>query len=456
MVIIKVTLEVEFVKMIRVICLLLSIWGFSCLWVNPLASAQTMPQHTGKVAVYPRNPHYLQDAAGNPVVLIGFGNEQKNRSTVLDQLSGKINYQRAFADWSGRKEDPNAYERGRPWPMVGGKADMDVWNETYWANLRSYIEDARDRGIVVGLTIWDGHYGLPGGRAGADSVWQSKYNIQNIQWAYNREALVNYRNPRPTGGDAERLVYYQRRWIDRLISEIKAYPNVIIELNNEDPLQESWFLWWAQYFKDRGDFVIAVNGGAVRESTFASSPLLDMWSVHKRTDRSITPARYAWNKVIVADADDQCDNLDATRARKIAWRSFLKGGHWNDFVCSDTVGFPDSTKTQYYGHLLSFIKTRAVPFAEMSPNPSLVSTGTVLAEPGFYYLAYVEGRVNLDLSAVSGILDYEWYNPRIGITIASGQVQGGAVRAFSPPGLGDFVLWVRKRSAERLANLALR
>ena len=429
------------------------------------AWAQMSGQGTGRVGVYTLNRHYLQDSTGKPFVIIGFGNEEKNDSSTLKILAGKVTYQRAYAASWQRLQSPNDYKFGRPWPMVGGKADMGTWNETFWLNLKNYIENARDRGIIVGLTIWDGHYDLPGGKAGADSVWNAQYNLQGIQWAYDYDALVSFSNPTPRSSDSrERLVYHQRQWVDRLMNEVKGYPNVLIELNNEDSVgaSENWWLWWAQYFKDRGGFVVAINEepngsrGGVSDKTFASTPLLDMKSYHTRSDTSITSTRLSYNKVMVADADNACDDLDAASARKMAWRSFLKGGHWNDFVCFDTAGFPNSTKIQYYGHLLNFIKTRFVPFAEMSPNNSLVSTGSALSKSGLYYLAYVEGNVDLDLSAASGTLDYEWYNPRTGNDAGSGQVQGGAIRTFFLPGSDDFVLWVHASVPLQPTNVVLR
>jgi Putative collagen-binding domain of a collagenase len=430
-------------KMFIIACFVLS-----CLLVTDLPVAA---RGTGRVGVHANNRRYLEDASGNPVVIIGFGNETKNKAAILDRLKGKINYQRAYVAWWSRKQDPNAYDGGRPWPMAGGKADLDTSNEIFWANLRDYVENARDRGIIVGLTIWDGHSDLPGGKFGADSVWNAQYNIQGIQWSYDYKALVNFPNPSPQSGNAqERLVYYQRRWIDRLIKEIKAYPNVLIELDNEtDQAPERWFLWWADYFIEKGNFVIATTWNSrytISDETFSKDPRLHLKSYHSRSDEAITATRLAWNKIIVADADNKCSNLDATRARKIAWRSFLKGGHWNDFVCADTKGFPDSTKTQHYGHLLDFIKTRDVPFTEMMSS-NLISPGAALAKPGLYYLAHVEGSANLDLTTVSGVLDYEWYNPRTGKKSDSGQVQGGSVQTFAPPASGDFVLWIRVASA---------
>jgi hypothetical protein len=419
-----------------------------------VANLSYAAQERGRVAVHATNPRYLQDASGKPIVIIGFGNEAKNRTDILDELKGKINYQRAYVALWGRRQDPKAYEGGRPWPMVGGKADMDVWNEIFWANLRSYLKNTGDRDISVGLTIWDGHYDLPGGKAGGDSVWNSQYNLQGVQWRYDYEALVNFSNPNPRSSNVrERLVYYQRRWVDRLIEEIKTYPNVVIELDNETKkASESWFLWWADYFLKRGDFVIATTWNSrytISDETFAKERRLHMKSYHSRSDEPITPKRLSWNKVIVADADNKCSNFEGNSARKTAWRSFLKGGHWNDFVCADWKGFPDSTKIQYYRHLLNFIRTRAVPFADMEPNSKIVSSGTALAKPGLYYLAYVEGSVDIDLSSTRNMLEYEWYDPRTGMKAGQGQVQGGSGRTFSPPGPGDFVLWVRAASGAK-------
>jgi len=432
---------------------------FNCLFLISLLSGvpYLWAQGTGRVAVYGPNPRYLQDAEGRPFVIIGFGREERPERSVLDQLKGKINYQRVYAAWWHRNDHPDQYCCGRPWVMVRGNADMNVWNETYWSNLHDYLRNARERDIVVGLTIWDGHSWLPGGKFGDEAVWNSQYNVQGVQWAYDYAALVNFPNPQPTGGYSERLVYHQRRWVDRLIGEIKAYPNILIELDNEtDHASESWFLWWADYFIQKGDFVIATTWNSkytISDETFSRDPRLNMKSYHSRTDEAITTARLSWNKVIVADADNKCSNLNATIARKIAWRSFIKGGHWNDFVCGATA-FPDSTKIRYYGHLLNFIKTRSVPFAEMSPNNSLVSNGNLLSKLGRYYLAYIEGKVNLDLRAVPGILHFEWYNPRTGNDAGSGRIQGGTVRTFSPPSSGDFVLWVRDTSMAPPNSLA--
>ena len=74
-----------------------------CLLITDLSVAA---QGTGRVAVHATKRRYLQDASGNPIVIIGFGNEAKNRAAILDGLKGKINYQRAYVALWGRKHEP--------------------------------------------------------------------------------------------------------------------------------------------------------------------------------------------------------------------------------------------------------------------------------------------------------------------------------------------------------------
>jgi hypothetical protein len=403
---------------------------------------------TGHVTVYGPNHRYLEDANGNPFALVGFGNEGRNTPAVLAQLAGKIDYQRAYAtSWdSGRS--PDEYALGRPWPTVNGLCDMSTWNETYWSNLRDYVAHARDAGITVGLTLWDGHSDLPGGKSGAVSIWNASLNAQGVQWAYDATALTQFPTPSPTGGASEKLVYYQRRWIDRLLQEIAPYPNVVIELDNEtDQAPTAWWLWWASYIRAAGPYVVATTWQAtytIPDDVFSSDARLDMKSYHQRDDASVvTSQRYAWDKIIVVDGDTDCSDIDAATARGLAWRSLLRGGHWNDFVCIDTP-FPDTQKLQSYGYLLDFLRTRSVALWDMAPHAELVTSGLAMSKPGTSYLVYTQSSVTVDLSAAAGTLSWSWYDPSRGVDVGSGTIAGGASRSFALPGNGDYVLWIHR------------
>jgi hypothetical protein len=425
------------------------------------------PPRTRSIAVYAPNPRYLQDVTGRPMVLVGFGNELKNRPAVLAQLRGKINYLRAYVTWFNTEGSSSEYERGTPFPKIrDGLWDLDAWDETFWSNLRDYLDNTRDRGFIAGLTIWEGHTSLPDptikGKLKAflrrspnrDSLWNSKKNLQGIQWAYDYQALANFPNPNPHSSNArERLVYYQRRFMDRLLDEARTYPHIIFELDNEtNQASEDWFLYWAHYIKERTGFLVATNWG-ISDISLGKTTLVDMKSYHSRSDTSINSSTLALNKVIVADADNACDNLDPLNARRIAWQAFIKGGHWNDFVCGDKT-FPDAAKLDYYGKLLGFLESSNIHFWQMIPDNSILDnsiavSGSALGKRGSEYLVYLPlgGLVTLDLSDAAGPLDVQWYNPRTGEYSSQMPTSGGRGRTFTPPFEGDAVLHLKARGS---------
>jgi hypothetical protein len=92
--------------------------------------------------------------------------------------------------------------------------------------------------------------------------------------------------------------------------------------------------------------------------------------------------------------------------------------------------------------------TAKVPFERMEPHDDLVRGGTayVLAEPGQGYAAYLPagGSVTLDLSAATGTLSVEWFDPRTGAWLAPAGVLGGAPRILKAPQSGDWAVWIHR------------
>lgn len=52
--------------------------------------------------------------------------------------------------------------------------------------------------------------------------------------------------------------------------------------------------------------------------------------------------------------------------------------------------------------------------------------------------------VTVDLSASSGKLHVEWFNPRTGKEMDGGSTNGGGMRSFSAPFTGDAVLYLHR------------
>jgi hypothetical protein len=82
------------------------------------------------------------------------------------------------------------------------------------------------------------------------------------------------------------------------------------------------------------------------------------------------------------------------------------------------------------------------------PHGDLVSSeiiGYCLAKPGSQYLVYLPtgGSVTLNLSAVTGTLNVEWFNPATGLKTQAGTVGGGSsVTVPAAPFSGPSVLFL--------------
>ena len=89
--------------------------------------------------------------------------------------------------------------------------------------------------------------------------------------------------------------------------------------------------------------------------------------------------------------------------------------------------------------------------AQMTPQNGLASTGYCLAHAATTdaaYLVYLPdgNKVTVDLTAATGELMVEWFDPETGATRNGGSTTGGAKRTFSAPFANDAVLYIYQTS----------
>jgi hypothetical protein len=153
-------------------------------------------------------------------------------------------------------------------------------------------------------------------------------------------------------------------------------------------------------------------------------------------------------KVILSDTD----HLWGVGGDRVwVWKSFTRG---HNPIYMDPLRRPDwvrSSEAEMEGAREAMGQTRRmaerVNLAAMTPRSELASTGYCLAEPGSEYLVYLPkgGEVTVDLSAASGSLAVEWFNPRSGEATQGQSTSGGQRRSFKPPFGGDAVLCILKQ-----------
>jgi len=243
---------------IRVVSALVTAWtivGLSC----PLAAA---PATAGPLRIHPDNPRYFADRAGRAVWLTGshtWANFQErgvkgktpdfDYDAYLDFLQRHgHNFIRLWAwehaQWMQFVEkdvpvryEPLAYQRTGPGNALDGKPrfDLTTFNEEYVRRLRKRVEKAGDRGIYVGVMLFQG-FSLDKRRGNAEqgNAWHGH--------PFNSANNVNGINGNPSGDDTGREVHelrvpevtrLQEAYVRKVIDTAGDLDNLLWEVGNE-------------------------------------------------------------------------------------------------------------------------------------------------------------------------------------------------------------------------------
>jgi hypothetical protein len=141
-------------------------------------------------------------------------------------------------------------------------------------------------------------------------------------------------------------------------------------------------------------------------------------------------------------------DVSGDQLRALVWGVRMHGGY---FVYESWGDDPESSGANYAGIANRFFRDRT-RFELLEYHPELMGGTPALANPGQEYVVYLQsgGSVTADLSAASGTLPVEWYNPRTGTAAAAPTTSGGASRAFSAPDSNDWVLHIGGASSDSI------
>jgi hypothetical protein len=214
---------------------------------------------TEPVTVYPANPHYFY-YKDKPLVFITSDHHYGavidldfDFSIYLDYLARQgMNLTRIYP--GGMFEPPDKYLPGNPlgplpgrqilpWAKSGQsgansalaepgqpsfKYDLDTWNPDYFKRLKSFVELAGQKNIIVEVAFFNGMY--------AD-CWplMAMYHGNNIQKVGRYEAdncgLFTTTDSKNSG-----VVAYQQAYVRKITAELNEYDNVIFDLCDEPSL----------------------------------------------------------------------------------------------------------------------------------------------------------------------------------------------------------------------------
>ncbi len=196
----------------------------------------------GPIETHPDNPHYLC-YKGAPVLLIS--SDQRFRAVVnrdfdylafFDKLvSKRMNFTRIYpGSYVWFDEIGNSPAPGRqlvPWQqtsatgaheLLGGfRYDLDRWDETYFARLKDFCEQAQARDIIVMITLFNGMH-------------SEHWEMQPMNAMNNIQGVGDCPYGFVQSLDADpRLVEYQEKYIAELVRRLDEFDNVLYYLCSE-------------------------------------------------------------------------------------------------------------------------------------------------------------------------------------------------------------------------------
>jgi hypothetical protein len=384
--------------------------SFTCAGVLPGRFA------TGPVEVDPEHPRTFRYREGTPVYLLGkfldtaaparlrwshtFFSEDltdADRRALLDRHLGmRLN---KLSVYLANKGD---YDHVSTTPWVGRDTNNDKtrFDLARWRTYDRWTCEMRDAGLLAHLWFFADDSGF-GDLPDADRKRLIRYGMARLSGYANTLFTL--------------ALEWQEGWTP---AEVRSH---IEYLNQNNP--------WHR---------LASVHGVPGEFSFPNEPWADFMDVQAGNETepwqvwaSSLLHRLLGEKPVIQEEHGLGE--EDTENRRKAWAAF-------------TGGASGSGTGAFLEPLARFLP--GVPFERMTPDELAVAGGAawVLADPGRFYVLYLDsgGPVTVDLRGSAGAFLSEWFDPRAGLFSPPQFVAGGALRSFSAPGSGDWVLTLRR------------
>jgi len=379
--------------------------------------------------------------------------------------------------WDDWRPGGTWYIRHFPWPRSGPgdardgkpKFDLSRFDETYFERLRSRVAQAGERGIYVGIILFEGRMLISAKDAATGHPFTLENNVNGIDGNPNKDQHLDETHTLQIPS----VTAVQEAYVRKVIDTVNDLDNVLYEISNEDKGDRPNAEW--QYHMIR--FIKQVeakkpkrhpvgmtgcDGGGLPVLLDSPadwiSPTAEPWG--EKDVYSTNPPAADGKKVSVLDTDHTHNNAAGTwkgakADRAWVWKAFCRG-HNPIYMDPVDLGQPDKimgllqphapailSARPAMGHTLAY--ARKIDLAGMTPRGDLTSTSYGLARPGTEYLIYQPlSRKAFTAELLAGTYQHEWFNPGAGAVANQGflKVDPGR-RSFEAPFEGDAVLYLK-------------
>ena len=457
------------------------------------------------ISAHPSNPHYLY-YRGQAIIpmttdqrFMAVVNSDFDYVKFLDKLKSKgMNFTRIYPGASFRFSDVgNAPKKGRqilPWKLTGEKGadeflggykyDLDAWNEAYFSRLLDFCAQARERGIIVMVTFFNGMYAVEWGH----TAMSEKNNIQGA-------GKCGWDMVQSLDGDTL-LLKYQGKYVREITRRLNGMDNIIYYVCSEPQMSAKpaavfvpWVSRMIDAFRDAernlpckhmlGQSVDKEFWKGPGISDFSADPRISFVTMRCLYGLYLLESKYSLNKPLVHHGavmyhdDDIPGDFKYTgdqlgSARLDAWEYLLSGSaSFMQYNVLFTVENPAGSGTiDRMFDVLSGIKKfmESIDYISMKKDQSFVTGGvpegahiSALCEPGKQYVFYIhhgketyryylveqgKHQETLFFSIPKGEYTAEWINTLDASVIRTDIVKhmGGACKLTTPEYSVDMAL----------------
>lgn len=457
---------------------------------EPAESAQPSIPAPGKgpLRIHPQNTRYFTDGTANhdgslkAVYLTGshhwnnlqdsgrIGGPLTNRFDYGGYLKRLVslnhNFIRLWA-WEGpaywyRGGENDQYYEPLPWSRTTEETALDgkpkfnlnQFNDDYFRRLRSRVEAAGEKGIYVGVMLFQGW-----------SIYSHGYGNPWPAHPFNKRNNVNSVDGDSNGDGEGKEVHTleipavtrrQEAYVRKVIDTVNDLDNVLYEITNETALwSKDWQYHIIRFIKDYEATkpkqhpvgITAFDSGGEGSMTALFGSPADWISPQNNGtsgDYQDDPPAADGSKVILSDTD----HLWGVGGDRVwVWKSFTRGHQplYMDPLRKETWFSIRETEIEGARKAMGHTRTLAerMNLAATTPQPKMASTRFCLANPGKEYLIYQpKGGEAFTVELAAGSYFYEWFNAAKGEKGGTGEIQvaGGRRQQFKAPFGEDAVL----------------
>lgn len=454
----------------------------------------------GPLTVHPTNPRYFATPDGKALLLTGShtwatlqdmwleGTPRRNMDYAgfLQMMEDYGHNFLRFWSWMHTKNaawsetptyfDPQPFARTGPGVANDSlpKFDLTQWNDAYFERLRERVIQAGERGIYVGVMLFEG-WTIKWPGPNSDS-WphHPMHPANNVNSVTDNPVLANGKAWDVFSLNCPQLLHWQKEYVKKVVDTLNDLDHILFEICNEVPHRKEAMDWSEHLVQFIHEYetgkpkqhpvgITSEGGEQNNAELFATSADWISPSNGRLFEYRYNPPAADGSKVILNDTDHLWGH-----GCEVAWiwKSFCRGMNvlfmdpWEPIPADMPFWVRNNAsmnRRYYYAwddirRNLGYIRQYALrmPLDRCLPHNELCTSGYCLASLGEEYLCFFPtgGTEGIDLWDAPGTFTVEWFDPATGSMVSGNDLKGSNRHALTPPFPTGGVLYLSQKRTE--------